>query len=308
MQLSVAICTHNAKSSYLTKTIEALKQQTLDQSQWKLLVVDNASKQPVESELVSWHAHAGVIREEQLGLTHARLRAIRELTGDIIVFVDDDNVLKQDYLEVVQQIAAEHPHIGAWSGQCHPEYDTAPEPWVRKYQGMLVIREFTQDVWSNLGHLAETMPCGAGLCVRRVVAQAYLALHESGKRPMLLDRQGTSLMSAGDNDLSACACDLGLGVGLFHRLELTHLISGGRTTEEYLTRLAEGIYYSAIYLQAFRGKQPPAKSTPKKLLEFLQGWRMPARDRRIFAACCRGENRALSELAQKPFPSGQASE
>ncbi len=275
--LCVCICTHNPKHEYLQRTIKSLQQQSLDSSKWELLLVDNASKQPLHSSSIDWHPQARVIREEHLGLTHARLRSIRESTSELIVFVDDDNVLNADYLETACRIAGEYPHIGAWSGQCHPEFEQPPAPWMHRYLGMLVIREFTSDSWSNLGHIGETMPCGAGLCVRRAVANAYLALHDSGKRPMLLDRQGTSLMSAGDNDLSKCACDIGLGVGLFHQLELTHLISAGRVTEDYLLRLADGIYYSAIYLQAFRGRPLPKKSIGKRLLELIQGWRMQPR-------------------------------
>ena len=282
--------------------MKALEEQSLSKSDWELILIDNASSTAVSTECVQWHPQGRIIVEKQIGLTHARLTAIRESVGDIIVFVDDDNVLKYDFLETSLSIAESHPHIGAWSGQCHPEFDVPPAPWVHKYLGMLVIKEFSTDCWSNLGHLPDTMPCGAGLCVRRSVAAAYLNLHDSGQRPMLFDRRGTSLMSAGDNDLSACACDIGLGVGLFHKLELTHLINEGRTTEEYLARLAEGIHYSTIHLLALRGKAPLAKSRARRFLEILQAWRKPGRDRRIYAAYCRGENRALRELALNKLP------
>jgi hypothetical protein len=46
------------------------------------------------------------------------------------------------------------------------------------------------------------MPCGAGLCVRRGVAEHYLRLHESGERTFQLDRTGDALLSGGDNDLA----------------------------------------------------------------------------------------------------------
>jgi glycosyltransferase involved in cell wall biosynthesis len=304
IELSVAICTHNPRYDYLERVVNGLRGQSLHQDRWEFLIVDNCSFPGIDKSLVSWHKHGRVSREAELGLTHARLRGIKETVGEIIVFVDDDNVLQTNYLEVALAIANQQSHIGAWSGQCHAEYEHPPAPWFYRYQGMLVIREFARDVWSNLGHLPDTMPCGAGMCVRRPVAQVYADLHNSGKRPMLLDRQGTSLISAGDNDLSACACDIGLGVGLFHKLELTHLISAGRTTEEYLVRLAEGIYYSAIYLKAFRGIPTPMKSSARKLLELAQVWRMSAHDRRIFQACCRGESRALQELARNPISSG----
>ncbi len=216
MFVTVAICTHNPKPHYLAQVIESLKAQTLAHQAWELLLIDNASTGELpEAAKLGWHSHGRVIREEQLGLTHARLRAIREGRGDLFVFVDDDNVLRPDFLERAVDIANQRTYIGAWSGQCHPGFDVEPPAWTRRYWGMLVIREFQQPVWSNLGLLADTMPCGAGLCVRRSVAEAYLSLHESGKRPMMLDRRGSSLMSGGDNDMAACACDVKLGVGCF---------------------------------------------------------------------------------------------
>ena len=42
---------------------------------------------------------------ERLGLTPARLRGIRESRGELLVFVDDDNVLERDYLEVALALA-----------------------------------------------------------------------------------------------------------------------------------------------------------------------------------------------------------
>ena len=99
------------------------------------------------------------------------------------------------------------------------------------------------------------MPCGAGLCARREVAQYYLFLHEIGRRAFQFDRSGGALLSGGDNDLAACACDLSLGVGLIASLKLTHLIPPERLTVHYLTRLAEGIHYSSTLLDAERGVQ-----------------------------------------------------
>ena len=155
-------------------------------------------------------------------------------------------MLDPDYLETVQRVAEEKPFLGSWSGQCRPEFEEPPPEWTRRYWGNLVIRQFDQDVWSNLPRLGETMPCGAGLCARREVAQHYLHLHEAGKRSMLLDRMGDSLVSGGDNDLAACACDLELGVGLIKALKLTHLIPKQRLTLDYLSRLAESIQFSSI--------------------------------------------------------------
>jgi len=63
----------------------------------------------------------------------------------------------------------------------------------------------------------------------------------------VLDRVGTSLLSAGDLDLAATACDIGLGNGLFTSLKLTHLVPRERLEENYLLRLTEAQALSGWY-------------------------------------------------------------
>ena len=103
--LSVIICTHNPRCDYLRRCIEALREQRLPYNQWELVVVDNRSDAPLADRLdLSWHPDFHNVREETLGLTAARLRGIRETTGDLLVFVDDDNVLDVDFLEIALRI------------------------------------------------------------------------------------------------------------------------------------------------------------------------------------------------------------
>jgi len=163
-----------------------------------------------------------------------------------------------------------------------------------------VIREFDTDVWSNMPRLAETMPCGAGLCVRRVVAQRYLALHENGDRKRFqFDRTGESLVSGGDNDLAACACELGMGVGLISALKLTHLIPPERVTLDYLAKLAEGIYFSAVILDALYAKDGRIERHRVTWRDRLRSALLRRPHRKIFAASLRGRKKALAWLASR---------
>jgi len=293
MRLSVIICTHNPRQDYFARALSALAAQTLDQSKWELLIVDNRSEPPVAGRFdLSWRPDVRVFREETLGLTPARLRGIREARGELLVFVDDDNILDSDYLEQALRISEERPWLGSWSGQCRPEFEAEPEEWTRRYWGNLAIREFEHDVWSNLPRLVDTMPCGAGLCVRRPVAAHYLKLHDEGRRTTQFDRTGNSLMSGGDNDLAACACDVGLGVGLVSGLKLVHLMPTDRLTLDYLSRLAEGIHYSAILLDAERGLPPSRRGIASRLADVLRLAKLTGPDRRIASAAQRGTRRA----------------
>ena len=300
-EISVITCSHNPRPDYLQQVLSALKTQTLEKPRWEYLLIDNLSTEPLKARVdLSWHPNSRHIREEKLGLTHARLRGIREAVGDILVFVDDDNVLDADYLEQVLCVAAEWPRLGSWGGQTRPGFQSRPPEWTRQYWSRLVIREFDSDRWSNQSSQADTMPCGAGMCVRRSVAEYYADLHANGQRTIIMDRTGDSLMSGGDSDLAICACDIGLGMGLFTSLKLTHLIPADRLTEDYLARLLEGLAYSSIVLSSFRssnGHAPPRKlsTTLADLARLLIRNR---RERRLFRAVKSGERKAVQDLSK----------
>jgi hypothetical protein len=297
LDISVITCTHNPRPDYLKQVLDALKGQTFDQQRWEYLLVDNASADPIETRVdLSWHPNARHVRESQLGLTHARLAGIKESVGDILVFVDDDNVLDADYLVQTLRIGNDWPKLGSWSGQSRPGFEAQPPEWTKRYWGNLVIRNLDRDSWSNLPHLPETMPCGAGLCVRRSVADYYAHLHASGKRPFILDRTGSSLMSAGDNDLAACACDAGLGVGLFQALNLTHLIPQIRLQEEYLIRLVESIAYSGVIFRSFRSSEVNQVRRVRRAVDIARQFFMSRRDRQFFLASRRGVLQATQYL------------
>jgi glycosyltransferase involved in cell wall biosynthesis len=306
--ISVITCSHNPRADYLERVLEALGSQSIGVEQWEYLLIDSASSDPLESRIdLSWHPHSRCVRENESGLTRARLRGIAEATGELLIFVDDDNVLDTDFLEQAARIASERPDIGSWSGASRPGFDEPAPSWTRRHWGNLVIREVPRDMWSNLPMLPDTMPCGAGLCVRRAVADHYSLLHREGKRSFALDRNGTSLLSGGDNDLAACACDIGLGVGIFGALRLTHLIPANRLREPYLVSLAENIALSTVILRSFRMPHDALAplSLKRRIADMLRSAIMSSRERRVFKAVRRGERRAREMLTSMPSAASQ---
>jgi glycosyltransferase involved in cell wall biosynthesis len=282
--------------------LASLRNQTLDKQRWEFLLIDNASDEPLSLRAdLSWHPNGHHVREEKLGLTHARLRGIKETRSEMLVFVDDDNVLDRDYLDQVLLLSTTWPMIGAFSGQVRARFEEPPAEWTKKYWNRLAIREFSQDRWSNIACLDHTTPNGAGLCVRRQVATEYLAYHQNGKRKIVLDRTGTSLLSAGDLDLASTACDLGLGNGLFASLKLTHLIPRQRVEETYLTRLLESQAFSAVVLDSFRSNGQPLlpKGLRTVVADQLRILSMDRRDRRLFRALKSGERKAKDLLSNR---------
>jgi hypothetical protein len=267
--VSVIICTHNPRGDYLRRVLDALKAQTLLKEEWELLLIDNASTEKLAGIWdLSWHPRGRIIREDEVGLTPARLRGIKESTGELLVFVDDDNVLAPDYLSNGLKLAAEWPRLGAFGASISGEFEIPPPDWIVPYLEGLAIRELDRDYWCNLGGLSPALPCGAGLCVRRQVAADYLQKANTSAFRKMLDRSGVNLSSGGDSDLAECAIDADLGTGRFTALNLLHLIPKGRLTADYIVHLYAGFAASHEILASLRPK--PGFSSP-------QGWEAEAR-------------------------------
>lgn len=299
--LSVIVCTYNPNPVVFGKCLLAIKAACGQLNPFEIIIIDNNSNPPLADEnyissFLTDNIEVRLIVETKPGLTPARLRGIKEATGEILLFIDDDNFITINFFAKGMAIADFDLHIGAWSGQVKLIFETHPEEWTRQYWGLLVHREFDKAMWSNLPNLADTMPCGAGMFVRKEVAFHYLSLHEEGKRNIQLDRTGSSLFSGGDNDLAACACDIGLGVGLFHQLILEHYIPKKRLEKKYLLNLAAGITASAIVLRSFRNDFPRKRSLKNKLAQNVRLLMKNKIDRDFYQAVLKGEQMGLDIL------------
>jgi len=256
--VSVIICTHNPRRDFFYKVIEGLKKQSLELDSWELIIVDNGSKVPVQSWVnLSWHPNARIVNETNLGLTEARLKGICEASCPILIFVDDDNVLRSDYLQTAIDINKKFPKVGAYSGNSIPEYeDNASPPKGFKWPALLALRAVDSDSVSS-SYFDTGKPFGGGMVVLKSVALYYKKTIENNKERRSLDRKGNILMSCGDTDMALCAVDLGLEFGLFQDLYLTHLIPKERLKNEYIIKLATNSYYSRLVLAYLRFKKIP---------------------------------------------------
>jgi glycosyltransferase involved in cell wall biosynthesis len=300
IQYSVIICAHNSRPEYLGRVLESLRAQTLSQEQWELLLIDNASKEPLANKWdLRWHPHGRHIREEDLGLTPARLRGIKEAGGEWLVFVDDDNVLAADFLERVAAIAVQYPYLGTFgAGVIEPEFETTPSEEVAPFLHRLALRSVPTALWSN-NHHDGVCPFGAGLAVHRRVVTFYYKLVQELKDKMILDRKGQQLSSNGDDLFSWSATKLGLGFGVFPELKLTHLIPAGRVSREYLLRLLrEGGFSEALLYYLLLGIKPKPfglQSIGKSLVQGVRGGSFGLRSSWAIAA---GQGRAATFIAK----------
>ncbi len=305
LRVSAIVCSHDPDKSGMDRVMEALRRQTMPREFWELMVVDNASPSRLSEDFeIDWHPCGRHLTEDRLGLTPARLCGMAASRGEILVFVDDDNILDPDYLEVAHWIGMRWPMLGSWSGRIDPQFDSPPPEWTRPYWDMLAVRTPERDHWSSVIGFHEATPFGAGLCVRRRVAAYYANKLKQDDRHLALDRRGSALLGCGDVDIAFAGCEMGLGMGVFTDLHLTHLIPDWRLTERYLARLAEASEYASMRLKHMYNI--PISYLYHSNIVYRIRWagaaRMKPRDRRIYRARLRGRAKAAKDIgAGAPF-------
>jgi glycosyltransferase involved in cell wall biosynthesis len=305
LDVSVLLPTHSPHPGRLARTLEGLRNQSLPKDRWELLVVDNASP---DADMffrldLSWQPRSTVVREPVLGLTHARLAGISAATGSILVFVDDDNVLAQDYLAETVAAFSVEARLGAIGGKSLPEWELPPADWVCEFNSGLALRDFgdmeqTTGPWDRTSYPIFA-PVGAGMALRQEAAGYYVQALHAADRPPLTDRRGNELTSGGDNDIVLCLLGAGWKVGYRPRLRLTHLIPSWRTTLEYLARLNYASNRSWVQVLDRHGIRPwtPIASWTVLVRKLRAWWRYQAwRDKASYVrwrgACGQFEGRA----------------
>lgn len=277
--ISVILPTQNPHRGRLGRTLAGLAAQTHQRENWDLLVVDNGSHPPVApvpTELLAG-LKARVVVEPTPGLTPARLAGVRAASGDVLVFVDDDNVLDPDYLAAVARRFAASPSLAAAGGPVVPEWEAPPPAWTAEFHGLLALRDLgPADRIARGGPTAAWpvfAPVGAGLAIRASAAKAYVNAVARDPRRQALDRRKENLASGGDNDLVFSALHAGGDVAYFPELRLTHLIPASRLTMSYLARLNRGIMRTWVTVLHLHGQCPwPAIHAATVPLRVARAW------------------------------------
>jgi glycosyltransferase involved in cell wall biosynthesis len=246
-RVSVVICSHNPRPDHLERVLTALATQTLPRQDWELLLIDNASSAALADLYdLSWHDSARHVREDELGVAHARMRGMSEAKADLLVFFDDDNVPDSHYLNNAVQALDADPALGAAGGKLIPSYETAPPPWFASLGISLACCDYGEQpiemTWPQVDAKKRAYPAQApvtaGLVIRRAAWTAYLEDVRPDPVRIALGRRGQELTSGEDNDIVMCLLGRGWKLAYLPQLRLDHLIPAHRLSPEYLERYA----------------------------------------------------------------------
>jgi len=119
--LTVAICSkdHPLDLARCLECLMALRAEE-DGGDFEILVVDNAPSDGRTRELVTSLSLVKYVMEPKPGLDFARNLALKEATGEMIAFIDDDVTVDRYWLSGLRRAIARYPDAAAFTGLVLP--------------------------------------------------------------------------------------------------------------------------------------------------------------------------------------------
>jgi glycosyltransferase involved in cell wall biosynthesis/GT2 family glycosyltransferase len=150
--VSVVICTRDRPDSVKT-TVRSILACRYPPERLEVIVVDNASRTDAVARLsqddFEGEVPFRVVQEPAPGLSNARNKGVREATGEIVVFADDDVEVDRDWLAMLVAPFARGERVGATSGTTLPgALETPAQRWVEGFGGR--VRGFETRVFDLL--------------------------------------------------------------------------------------------------------------------------------------------------------------
>ena len=251
MRVSVAICTWN-RSALLRQTLGSLVGVRVPPAvTCEILVVANGCTDGT-AEVVADAATRLPIRlvqEPRLGLSHARNAAVGAVTGDYVIWTDDDVLVDPQWIEAYCDAFATHPDAAFFGGPTRAWFATAPPRWLDRALGSVGNALSLLDYGPVAIPLdREHLPYGANFAVRTDVQRGIAYNAELGRR-------GSELRSGEETAVILEIIAQG-GTGWWvPGAGLQHFVSPERQTLDYLRR-----YY--FYNGAAAQRVEAARDTP----------------------------------------------
>jgi GT2 family glycosyltransferase len=147
--ITVVVCTRERPDA-LADCLNSLLEQVYPTM--RILVVDNAPTSDGTARVVraaAGRGHVDYLLEPRPGLSRARNAAVAASPGEILAWIDDDEVADPYWLSEVARALAAHPEADVISGVIVPaELETPAQLWFEQFGGHSKGRGFTPAVFS----------------------------------------------------------------------------------------------------------------------------------------------------------------
>jgi glycosyltransferase involved in cell wall biosynthesis len=244
LDLTVAIPTFNG-AERLPDLLERLRWQlNVEYIDWEIIVVDNNSTdhtaQVVKDFQRDWPTHCPLYYwfEPKQGAANARNLAMQKASGELVGFLDDDNLPHPLWVWSAYQFGQEHPKAGAYGSRIYGDFEVEPPANFERISAFLALTE-RGDAPLLYYPAKKILPPSAGIVVRR---QAWL--DHVPENLVLTGRAGKSMLTGEDIESVLHIQRAGWEVWYNPAMRVAHKIPGKRLTREYFSGFFRGIGFS----------------------------------------------------------------
>ncbi len=131
IKISAIVCTHN-RERYLRECLESLFDQSINQSEYEILVIDNGSTDNTGAICREYGERTNYryIFEPVLGLSQARNTGLKEAKGQYVGYIDDDAVADREWLEKALESFGQNPEPDWVGGAVTLVWEEPPPEWL----------------------------------------------------------------------------------------------------------------------------------------------------------------------------------
>ncbi|WP_069129965.1 glycosyltransferase [Rhodohalobacter halophilus] len=260
--ITIAICTYN-RASYLRDTLNDLANQTAENSQFEILVIDNNSSDQTQEvcrkfQEANSNLQFRVVKEKKQGLSYARNRAIEEAETDTLLYIDDDVELKSDFVSAAIDYMNRYPEAVCAGGRIFVRFDESEPDWIPdELMPMFGLHDLGDD---ERFYPKTNFPRGGNMLIKKEVFDTI------GQFDTDLGRIGKQLLGSEEKAFFDRAREHGYHLHYWPSMSLHHRIGQKRLTKEYLKNQSIGIGLS----ENLRLKELPGKKAVKLLSEIVK--------------------------------------
>jgi glycosyltransferase involved in cell wall biosynthesis len=235
--ISIIVCTYN-RDKYIYNVLQSLAQNDIPTNLFEILLINNNCTDKTEEKCNLFQKDYPQITfryfvETEQGLSHARNRGIKEATGDILIYIDDDALVNKEYVRVYYELFYTEKHIFAAGGPIIPKYETEPPKWMSFFTKELLTGYLYQG--NKIGKFKRRYPGGGNAAYRKEVFE------KTGLFNVELGRKGDNLVGAEEKDIFDKMASMGMKILYHPKAILYHIIPDSKLTNEYFNRLTMSI-------------------------------------------------------------------
>lgn len=243
INFTVVVCTYNGAIRLFYVLDKLISQVIPDHWFWEIIVVDNNSTDQTASLVKQYQSQYSSIVpiyytfEPQQGIAFARKRGIKLAKGEVIGFLDDDNIPSQTWVIDAYNFAQSHPHAGAYGSHIEAQYEINPPPNFERIACLLAIINRGENSFRYDALERWLMPPGAGLVIRK---KAWL--NSVPSQLIFTGVQAQSLANKGE-DIEALSYIRQQGWEIWHNpnMKIYHKVPYERLQKPYLMKLCRSI-------------------------------------------------------------------